>query len=207
MKYFNKDFKTKLTSIIEEIEASSEVEIVVIAKPFSEGYRDIPYIVAVILTLIVLTIFIFVDIEFGDYLIYTGTVTSFPLGVLLGFYLKPLLRGFINKKRIERNVEVMARALFQKGNLSNTKQKVAVLFYCSVFERKVFILPDKKAELNIPVEEWEKIKLAFNTVFNSTNPAEKLLEELKKCKNTFSSFLPPVENDINEIPDNLEIIL
>lgn len=207
MKYFNKDFKTKLTSIIEEIEASSEVEIVVIAKPFSEGYRDIPYIVAGILTLIVLTIFIFVDIEFGDYLIYTGTVTSFPLGVLLGFYLKPLLRGFINKKRIERNVEVMARALFQKGNLSNTKQKVAVLFYCSVFERKVFILPDKKAELNIPVEEWEKIKLAFNTVFSSTNPAEKLLEELKKCKNTFSSFLPPVENDINEIPDNLEIIL
>lgn len=207
MKQFDSKFKTEIAKVIHEIESVSQVEIVFLAKSTSEAYKDIPFIFASIFSSLVLMFFIFAPLIFGDFLILAGTITSIPLGVFIGNLLKKKLKFFINKERMSRNVEIMARALFQKAGVHNTKEKIGILIYCSLFEEKIFILADRNAKKLIPNSEWDKMNLSFNNVFKSSNPEQKLIDELRSFKGVFAEYILPVENDINELPDNLEIIL
>ena len=207
MKQFNEDFRTRLYDTIKNIEDNSLVEIVVIIKAASGKYRDIPLWSAVIFSILLYTFFMFSHFEFDVYLIYAFTVLSFfliwSLVAATGFVQKI----FINKSRKKRNVEIYARAIFQKGGLRFTKEHIGVLFYVSLLENMVYILPDRGAEFAVPVDEWEKMKQDFQLIFNDKNVAENLLDVLKNQQSVFSKYIPPVENDINELPDDLEVDL
>ena len=71
----------------------------------------------------------------------------------------------------------------------------------------IYILPDRGAETSIPAEEWKKIRESFDRIFSTENPATALVQELQKCKNIFNQYIPPIENDINELADDLDIEL
>lgn len=200
-------FKKKFANVIAQIESTSEVEVVVAIKPMSAFYYELYLISGIIFAFIAFTFFIFAPLVFGDYLIYMGTIASFFIGISFGFLFKGLLKNLLGQKTLKRNVEIMARALFQKGGIYHTKEKVGVLILFSLFEKKHFIVADRKARNLIPFQEWEKIDKGFEKVFSSNNPTQILIEELSKTKEIFNKFLPPVENDINELPDDLEINL
>lgn len=207
MKYFNKDFKTKLWQTIEEIEDQSMVEIVVIAKPRSASYNEVPLLWGIATAFVITSVLMFIPYEIDSYYIYLFAIAAFFIAALLTFVLPPMRKLFVRKKSINRAVEIMARAIFQKGKVRNTKEKIGVLFYVSLFEKQVYILPDMGAQEMVPDGEWEKISRDFMTIFSKANPAEALLVELKKCQPVFSKYIPPIENDINELPDNLEVEL
>lgn len=201
------EFRKELAKIVAEIESSSEVEIVVGIKPISSFYYELYLVSGILTSFLVFTFFMFYDHVFGDYLIYMGTIFSFFFGITLGFILKDVFKFFIPKKLLQRNVEIMARALFQKGGIHHTKEKVGVFILFSIFEKKHFIVADRKAQNSIPFEEWKKINSNFEKVFNNKESSKILTEELIKTKDLFSKFLPPIENDINELADDLEINL
>ena len=207
MKYFNQDFKTELFKTIEEIENNSLVEIVVIAKSKSANYKDVSMWFGFGFLFFVYSIFMFSNLEFDVYLIYFFTLLSFFLGYFLHFLIDPLRRLSIKNARMQKNVEINARAIFQKGGIHHTNERIGVLLYISVFEKMVSIIPDRGTENAIPAQEWENIKTGFAGIFEKSNPATTFLEELKKCKPIFNQYIPPIENDINELPDDLDINL
>lgn len=207
MKEFNQEFKTELYKTIEDIENNSLVEIVVIAKAKSENYRDVSLWFGFGFMFVIYSFFMFSHFEFDPFLIYFFSILSFPLGYFLHYLIDPLRRITIKKSRMKKNVEIASRAIFQKGGIYNTNEKIGILFYVSTFEKMIHILPDKGAETSIPAEEWEKIRASFDNIFNSQNPANQLIEELKKCKSIFNQYIPPIENDINELPDDLNVDL
>lgn len=206
-KQFNQDFKNKLWEVIAEIEKNSQVEVVVIIKPESESYLDIALWSGACLAFLAFSFFIFYPLVFGDYLLYSCTILAFMLGTSSALFIKPFLALLLPAKRKKRAVEIMARALFQKGGINNTSQRTGILFYHSLLEKSCFILPDKGAENAIPIEEWRNIKLSVQKIFRQTNQPETLLKELQNLIPVFNKYIPPVEGDINELPDNLEIIL
>jgi len=69
------------------------------------------------------------------------------------------------------------------------------------------VLPDRGAETAVPAQEWEKINENFQAVFESDNLPEAILGALAQCKSVFQEYIPPVENDINELPDDLSVEL
>lgn len=207
IKYFNQDYKTELYKTIEDIENNSLVEIVVIAKGKSENYRDVSMWFGVGFLAVVYSFFMFSHFEFDVFLIYFFTLLSFFLGYFLHFLIDPLRRLSIKKARMKKNVEINARAIFQKGGIHHTGEKIGILFYVSIFERMIYILPDRGAETSIPEDEWTKIRTDFDEVFSKENPANAIIEELTKCKSVFNRYIPPIENDINELPDNLDVEL
>lgn len=207
MRKFNQEFKKKLWELIADIENNSLVEVVTIVKPRSEAYLDASLIWGVIFSFVSYTLFMFLPVVFGDYLIYGGTIGAFFIGFFISIIIKPLLRIIIGKKRMKRSVEIMGRAIFQKGGIRHTNDKIGTLFFISVFEKMIYILPDRGAETLVPMSEWEKLESEFTKIFQSMNPAKAFLDELEKCKPVFAKYIPPIENDINELPDNLEIDL
>jgi len=205
MKRFNVDFKTKLYKSISEIENNSMVEIVTIIKSKSGRYRETSLWCAVIFMIFIYTFFMFAPIEFNVYLIYIFTILGFFAGFAACELIHPLQKLAIPKKQINKNVELFARAIFQKGGIRHTKEKIGVLFFISLFEEKTMIIPDRGAETAIPAEEWEKINLGFQNIFKSQNIPDAIISELNNCLPIFSKYIPPVENDINELPDNLDV--
>ena len=207
MKQFNEDFKNKLYQTISDIEDNSLVEVVTIIRQQSAKYKDVGLLVAAIFTGIVLIFIMFVPIVIEEYdaLIFVFTFLSFLFAFFLTMNVPGLLKLFIKQKRIDKNVEIMARAIFQKGGIRFTDKKIGVLFFISYFEQKVVIVADRGAQLSVPQEDWDSIQAQFDTCFKEGSVSENILKVLSNTKDIFNSYIPPVENDINELPDNLEV--
>lgn len=205
MKRFNENFKSKLYKTIEDIENNSLVEVVSIIKSKSGNYRDISLWIASIAMFLTASWLMFSKVEVNVYYIYLITIVSFVIFYLLAELIKPLKRIFVNKKRMKRNVEIHGRAIFQKGGIRFTNAGIGVLFYMSLFEKQVFIIPDRGALTAVPDEEWQKIKSDFQNIYKEKDIPEAFIRELKKCKEIFAKYILPVENDINELPDDLEV--
>lgn len=207
MKYFDENFKVQLRDVIAEIENNSLVEIVTVVKARSHNYADVPLWWGVGSWFVVFSFFMFHHMEYGDYTFYTGTITSFFIGMILPLAIKPLMRLFISKSKCKQHVEVKGRAIFQKAGIRHTKDEIGVLVYVSLFEKEVLILPDRGAENALPEEEWALMNNKFQELFEADNPANALIKALKNTIPVFSAYIPPVENDINELPDEVEINL
>ncbi len=207
MKQFNENFRTKLYETIELIENNSLVEMVVIIKPNSGKYRDISVWSGVVFSFLLYTFFMFSPMEFGVYMIYGLTILSFFFIyglVSISHFTLPFL---INKKRKLRNVEINARAIFQKGGMRFTQERIGTLIYVSLLEKQVFILPDRGAEKAIPVDEWKDMKEDFQLIFDVKDVPAELIKKLNRWQPVFAKYILPVENDINELPDNLNVEL
>jgi putative membrane protein len=208
MKQFNQDFKTNLYKTIEEIEGNSQVEIVVIAKAKSEDYREYSllfgagFMIAAYLFIILVPF-----IEFAVDRIPIYMLLCFVAGYFIHYFFNPLKVLTIPKTRMKKTVEIMARAIFQKGGIHHTRSKIGVLIYASFLEKIVYVIPDKGAEIAVPESEWLKINDGFNEVFKSPEYAKALLDQLKACKPIFNQYIPPVENDINELADDMTVDL
>lgn len=207
MKKFNDDFKSKLYETIEDIENNSLVEIVAVVKSNSGKYRDVSLWFASLAMFLTYTYFMFSPIVYNVYLIYFGTIFSFVLTYLLIELLKPFKRFLTKKKRLIRNTDIYARAVFQKGGIRFTNEKIGVLFYVSLFERRVKIIADRGAFTLVPNDFWWQFKNNFNSIFENDNPADAFISELKKTKAIFAEYILPIENDINELPDDLDVEL
>jgi putative membrane protein len=205
MKQFNDDFKSKLYETIEDIENNSLVEIVAIFKSQSGKYQDISLWFGVALMFLAATFFMFSPIEFDVYLIYLMTFFSFIVAYFLAELIKPIKKTFLSHKRKNKNVDIYARAVFQKGGIRFTDDRIGVLVYVSMFERDVRIIADRGAESLVPDELWKQMDHNFNTIFKQGNVPDAFIKELKQTKHIFAEYILPVENDINELPDDLEV--
>ena len=207
MKRFDEAFRTKLYDTIRDIEDNSLVEIVVLIKPQSGSYRDISSLSAAIFSFLLYTFFMFSPFEFDVFLIYVFTVLGF-LGVYFLFRSLPKLeRNFIPRARKDKSVELYARALFQKGGIRFTNSRIGTLIYFSLLERKVYILPDRGVETSVPADEWTNLNEKFQAVFSAPDVPQAILNALIECKPVFNKYIPPIENDINELPDDLNVDL
>ncbi len=208
MKEFNEDFKTKLYQTIEDIENNSLVEVVSIIRQQSERYKDIGFLLAAIVTGLIFSILtVIISAEINPYLIYLITIVTFPASYFLLMLFPSFLMLFVSKSRKEKAVEIMGRAIFQKGGIRFTEQRIGVLFFVSYIEKSVLILADRGVIEAVPQEEFDKIQAQFDEIFNSQSISEDFLKVLSSTKEIFAQYIPPVENDINELPDDLKVDL
>ncbi len=206
-KFTDADFQTQLGNVIAELEQASQIEIVVLIKQRSANYDDVPMGLAANLSLLTFSILFFIEMGIDDYIIYFATLAAFGLGLLIALALPFVQRLLVGKKRKLRNVEIMARALFQKGGLHHTSTQVGTLIYISLLEKMAYIVTDRGAQMAIPEQQWQIITSNLNNIFKTKNPPESLLKELTKCKETFKQYIPALENNINELPNDLRIEL
>lgn len=207
MNFFNEEFKNKLYETIEDIENNSSVEIVGIIRQQSDKYRDIGFLYASIATGILYSIFIFIPTPINPYFIYLSTIVFYLLIFFIVMGIPAIHRKLIPKNRTEKSVDILSRAIFQKGGIRFTEERIGVLFFVSVFERKIKIIADRGAEMSVPNEEWVKLISQFDKIFENDQASDNFLKILFSTKEIFAKYIPPVQDDINELPDNLKVDL
>jgi putative membrane protein len=204
---FDDTFRSDLWRAIARIESRSRAEVVVLIKPRSGLYLEYSMGAGAVLALAVFTYLMFSPEVFGDFLIYAAPILAFLFGMALVSLTPPLLRRIVGTRRLERTVDLWARASFQKGGLHHTRQETGVLVYVSRLEKQVKIIPDRGIERAIPPVQWERLCADFQGIFSARNPAAALIAELQAIEAVFAQFVPAMENDINELADNLDIEL
>lgn len=203
---FNQEFQTHLCEVVATLESQSQVEIVVIIRDRAENYVDIPLWWGIGGAFLAHSYLMFAPEFFYDVVIYFGPVVAF-IGCWLLAKLPALQRLSLSRARKQKSVERLARALFQKGGIHHTQAKIGVLIYCSLLEQHSFVVADRGAELAIPAAEWQDMQQQLQQIYHSDTPGSTLLTTLSAMQPIFSRYLPPVAQDINELPDNLEINL
>lgn len=205
--YRSKAFRQKIGQAIARIENQSHAEVVLVIKPRADTYAEYPLGVGAALAFLALSYFRFAPDQFDEWLIYSGTIAAFVIGAVLTGGIPGLLRRVAGRKHTTKAVEILARASFQKGGIHHTRDKTGVLIFIALLEQQVALIADRGAERAIPPGEWQRIGQEFNAIFKAKKPTDALLEKLEKLQGLFSQYLPQVEDDTNELPDNLEIDL
>ncbi|MDX1960691.1 MAG: hypothetical protein SFU98_19120 [Leptospiraceae bacterium] len=209
MRLLSDEFKKKLTETIVKIENNSGIEVVVAIGKKSGNYLYVPLLAGAILNFGVFTYAMFTDEEFDDLLIYMASILTFCIG--FGIFSIPYLASFFVPSSIKkRNTEIYARALFQKGKIYETVSRQGILVYVSQFEKEVVVVEDSGVFKRIPLDKLTKLKDSFLGIFSyfpSFNTGTRLLSSLESIIPICKEFIPREENDVNEIPDDLEITL
>lgn len=201
------DFSAQLGSVIAAIERQSGVEIVVMLRQRSGRYLDSALLAGLLASLLTFCFFRFAPLHFDEDDVFIGTLVSFVGALALVVAIKPLWRLLIGRQRMTRNVEVLARALFQKGGVHHTLGKTGLLILVSWFENEVYIVPDRGVERALPPGEWMRQQHRLRRIFDASDPLTALIKELELLADIFSRFVPPARHDTNELPDLLEIDL
>lgn len=200
-------FQDKIGRLIAAVEATTAAELVVVWRSSSGAYAECPLAVGSAMAFLALSYFRFSPMDFDDWMIYAGTILAFVLGSLATAAFPPLLRVVAGRRRMAKSSEIMARACFQKGGLHLTRDRTGVLLFVSNLEQQVWILADRGVETAIPQAEWARTSKALASLFRHDTPQEALLAQLSDLGELFARYLPKVEDDINELPDHLEIDL
>lgn len=198
---------TFIPDAIERIEEKSNIEIVLVKNKKSSNYNEISFMWGTVFMLIGFTYLMFTKAVFGNYLFYLLTLFTFLLGYTIGFLLEKQSMFLVRKKIKNQAVETEARAIFQKAGIYKTNKHTGMLIYISENEKKSFIVADLGVESLISEEILQNIENEFDKTLKSSSKDENIAKVLEKFANTFSKYIPKTQDDANELPNELKIVI
>ena len=207
MKAFTPEFYDQLSNVIEDVEDSTTVEIVVAASPSSGTYREGPFILAFLFTMGALAYMLFASSAyFPDYAIIPELVAVF-IGGFFGFnFFITFKRLFSRKSTRLTHAKNAASAYFTQAGMMNTRERTGMLIYLSFLEKEAIILPDAGVVNKLPEKELDKIKANFQKVFNASDVAQTILDGVRDMETPLNEHLPPGEDNPDELSNAFMMI-
>lgn len=206
-KIFNETFQARLYEAVQAIEKESDAEIVTLVYSHSNSYNAISLTVAAAATYITYSALMFTPALITDFTLYIVPILVF-VAVFLGVdKIHFIKQFFIPKKLKQKSVEIYGRALFQKAGIHHTERHTGLLIFVSLLEKCVYLVPDRGIYNALKPEDWQVIQSYFDNIFINNEIENNLISALDKSKAIFALQLPILPDDINELPDFMEISL
>ena len=82
-----------------------------------------------------------------------------------------------------------------------------VLLFVSTFEKETCLLWDSGVDLALSVDDLDKLQFKFRELFDVAQPEEALLAKIRASIPLFQEYLPVGFDDVNELPNHLEVEL
>ncbi|MGL5934707.1 MAG: TPM domain-containing protein [Cetobacterium sp.] len=206
-KIFNETFQGKLYEAVQSIEAESDAEIVTLVYAHSSPYKAISLQYAGIIAWLSFTILMVIPHFLTDATLYFVPLLTFMASFVAIEKIPKLKAALLPQKLKHRNTEIYARALFQKAGIYHTQRKTGLLIFISLLEKKAHLIADRGIENALSLEDWQKIQNYFDAIFEKEDFESGLLEAIAQSKTHFIQNLPILPNDINELPDYIEVTL
>jgi uncharacterized membrane protein len=203
MKKFNNSFEKKLEQEIAAIEEKTSVEVIVAITPDSDSYIDTYLKGGILSSILVLLFLLYAPLYFSEALVAIDMLAAFAAGALIVGLFPPIKRLLASSKRKERYVKRAANSFFRENELTETLERTAFLVYISVFEKKCSLIGDRGIIDAVPAGELKEIENNFRKLFDSGLPPQRILEALPTLTQPFSKYLPPAEDNIDEISNRL----
>lgn len=203
--FFTETDKEKLRGAVLEVESRTIGEVVVMVVDASDDYPEAEIIGGIFLSgfvSLILTFFFFHASIFWFVPISLGLF--FPAKLLLRSF-PHLKKPFLGTDRKEEAVRRRAFIAFYEHGLDKTRQKTGVLFFLSLFERKVYILADQGIYSKIGQETLNHYAKIVAEGVRRGQACNVLCHAIHETGKLLSTHFPIVAGDTNELPDTVII--
>jgi len=229
--FFTEIEKENIENAIKEAELKTSGEIVVMVVDKSSEYSDTDFIGSIFLAAIISIIPAQMFFSYSNFILKnlipamnwfneTPASAKFMTGlsffILLIMILHPpfkaifnkilfIKRFFISNKKMIEKVEDKAFRGFYRHGLNKTKGRTGVLFFISIFEKKVHILADQGIYSKIKQEALDKYAKFISKGIASGNGSDALCKAIEEAGQELANYFPVQSDDVNELPDELII--
>ncbi|MEW6517937.1 MAG: hypothetical protein AB1461_00855 [Thermodesulfobacteriota bacterium] len=140
--------------------------------------------------------------------LWVFVVSALGLTALFGWlvhYLPGVKRIFTPNDRLELQVRDRALAAFYEKGLYRTREESGVLFFISLFERKVWVLADKGIYARISQETLQAYASDIAAGIKSGQAADMLCRAILEAGELLARHFPVRADDVNELADKVII--
>jgi putative membrane protein len=199
--FFTEADKERLRAAIVDVESRTVGEVVVMVVDASDDYPEAEIIGGIFLSSLVSLILTF--------LFFRASIFWFvPISFVLFFPSKLLLRSlphlkkpFLGADRKEEAVRTRAFVAFYEHGLDKTRQNTGVLFFLSLFERKVHVLADQGIYSKIGQETLDRHARIVAEGIKKDLACNALCQAIQDTGQLLSTHFPTIAGDTNELPD------
>ena len=195
--------KAALLDSVKDVERRTAAEIVIAFRDRSGSYRDADLLAGSLLALLTLGFQLFTPWEFSLPVILGSPVLAGAVGALLSS-LAPAVRRLLTSAASRRErVRLAALSAFHDMRVSETRERTGVLVYVSLLERTATVIPDVGVRRQVSREAWDAATRAVEEAAAGSSPGLPVAETLRALGGVLAPALPPREDDVNELPDEV----
>ncbi|MCI5121084.1 MAG: hypothetical protein D3908_07840 [Candidatus Electrothrix sp. AUS4] len=201
--FFSAAENADITRTIQEVELQTSGEVAVMVVEQSDFYPESRILAGVLIgSLLALGI---TDLLLDDSLWgFLPLAATFSLLIAwLVDYLPMVRKIFVSGARLEEMVREQAVQEFFKQGLHKTREATGVLFFISLFERRVWVLADQGLNGKISQESLQAYAADIAKGIKEGRAAEVLCLEIRRAGTVLAEHFPVRDDDINELSDQV----
>jgi putative membrane protein len=201
--FFNDEEKKQIHQQIKDIEKHTGGEVAVMVVDRSDSYPEAEVMGGILLgsflSLVISTLFFDASLWF---FIPFSFLFHFPSRLVFRTF--PVLKAaFIGATRMESAVMQRAVRAFYEKELYKTKYGTGVLFFLSLFERKVWVLADQGICEKIDQETLNRFAMNVSQGVKDGRACDALCESVREAGKLLAEHFPVTPGDIDELSDEV----
>lgn len=205
--FMSEDLKKKCADIVQDIESKTSAEIVIAVRSASDSYEDASWfggcVLAALTAFVAFILDAFAILELSATTPVLAMLIAFILGKVLVRMVPALTRACIPQRQMMESLAVRAKARFIDLGMSRTSGRNGILFYVSLLERRVYVLPDIGVDEELLGEPWAKLKDDLDKSIAGLD-LDAFEATMKKAGPILGAAMPRSEDDVNELPDMMQ---
>ena len=115
------------------------------------------------------------------------------------------IRVHIQPKATGGEIRDVAERTFERLGMTKTALRNGVLLFIACEEQRFVILGDKGLDEKVPSGFWDTIAAKLTIRFKNGEFTEGIVEAILAAGEQLSSYFPRSENDVNELPDEIDV--
>lgn len=203
--------RERIRQAVHAAEQQTSAEIVPMIVSRSGLYRDAQHWAGLIAALTTLALLLTIEASWFPWGWHASNAAWLVLAVTLAYLggtwigtWPPVIRLLTSPNRLRHKVALRAERAFAQQAISQTRERTGVLIMLSIFERQIYVLPDRSLAGLVPGERWKQVVQAAVECLRSGDIAAGLSNAIAACGVVLADACParPGDNP-NELPDQV----
>jgi len=213
--------RARVSAAVTAAEAGTDGEIVTILTPRSDEYRDTAWIWGIGAVLLLGAVAALapwiVDAKLAWFIDPWGAAPTMGMRflmllawqalvvvlIVLGFRWRPLRIALTPRATKWRRVARRATLCFKVAADQRTAQRVGILLYLSLDERRAEIIAEQAIHAAVAPDTWGEAMAALVDAVRDGRPADGMVDAIGRIGAILGEHFPKTADDVNELPDRL----
>lgn len=195
--------KAALVGAIKAVEARTSAELVICVRRQSGRYLHADLLTAITAGLATLACLLYLPIDFE---LASFLVDPLIVAIVAGSMCSrlPGLRRALTRPSVRAEaVRDHAHATFFDKGIRRTSDRIGILLYISLLERRAEIVVDDGITRAVPDQDWARAVALVLDAVGSGHPTAELCQAIEGLAEVLEPCLPRSEDDVNELADEV----
>lgn len=188
----SQSFLKQLEDLAAKIEISSDAEVVVVGRRESGSYRDVDLLAGSLVALVALLV---LAPAASPLQVSFLTAIAYLVGFLASRRSPALRRRLCLANRRAAQAWREARIAFVEQGVSRTRRRTGVLFFYSIFEDELVVLPDLGIADRVPSSDWARVRHVFDAARGAAPESARVLDALEAVGVVLTTQVPAIPGD------------